>query len=171
MRYVSYLPFFLILSVSSSAFADTTDLVYLTCDAERYYTHTETEKLSPVRLHYKIDTERSDIMEFNSDLGKYETLCGKNVTNWKVGLSEGNCTIGDDLIFLQNTRLYFGFTVWTNINFFRHSGRISGSTWFFDGVATEIDDVIDNKRNLLRSYDIRGNCQKGPDMSKIKKAF
>jgi hypothetical protein len=155
--------------IPTSALAESSNAVFLSCDTTRHYDGSDGGKVMPEKLYFKIDLTNSKVTEFNADLGKYEVLCGTRTGDWKLSEPQGVCSVGDELVTVGSTKLLLAATSSRTLAIYRSSGRITGSQRLYFGVIPEVIDQL-GKPTLVK-YDIRGTCQQGPDMSLKKKAF
>lgn len=170
MAYVKWIiiPALVILG-STPTIAETANPVFLSCDTTRHYKGSDDGKVMPEKLYFRINLTNSNVTEFNSDLGKYEVLCGTRTSDWKLGEPQGVCTVGDTLVTVGSTKLLLATTSSRTLMIYRSSGRLTGSQKLLSGSVTDAIDLV--SKPPMVSYDIRGTCQQGPDMSKSKKAF
>ena len=155
--------------IPTSALAESSNAVFLSCDTTRHYKGSDDGKVMPEKLSFKIDLTNSNVTEFNADLGKYEVLCGTRTGDWKLVEPQGVCSVGDELVTVGSTKLVLAATSSRTLIIYRSSGRITGSQKLLSGVVTDVIDQLG--KSPMISYDIRGVCQQGPDMSLKKKAF
>jgi hypothetical protein len=164
------IPTLVLLAVTpTSALAEASNAVFLSCDTTRHYNDSDVGKVMPEKLYFRIDLTNSNVTEFNADLGKYEILCGTRTNDWKFFEPQGVCTVGDTLVTVGSTKLLLAATSSRTLMIYRSSGRITGSQKLLSGAVTDAIDLV--SKPPMVSYDIRGTCQQGVDMSLKKKAF
>jgi hypothetical protein len=155
-------------ALPSTAIAQSTDTLFLTCNTARQYKGSDAGKTLPETLYVKINTKTFMISEFNADLSKYEDMCEHKGVTPKMWEWRGTCLMDDEVVTLIVNR--GGLTsTWKNYRIYRGSGRISGSVSVYFGVVMDFKEMLE--KTPMVSFDIVGSCQKGVDMSMSKKAF
>lgn len=155
-------------ALPSVTLAQSSDMLFLTCETVRQYKGPDEGKTSTVSLHLKIDPRTSIISEFNADFTKYEDLCPQKDVTSNGRHWEGSCTMDQDTVSLAVNRVGMFSTELKNFTIYRGSGRIQGSVSFYFGSVQPEDTLA---KTPISQFLIFGKCQKGADMSATEKVF